>query len=194
MPAIDAPTVAEHREQRRDLLVTITADLMRAEGTAAVTMANVAKRAGLSRTAIYEYYHSASDMVADVIVDEMLTWCDYLADATADIADPRARMEEWIRSALAYVADGRHAIVRAAGDAALPPVRQAQVQALHRDLAAPLTQALTELGVAHPDRDTSFIWGVVDAATRRIEGGRALTDEVDATVAFALAGINPANI
>ncbi|MFY9332097.1 MAG: TetR/AcrR family transcriptional regulator [Candidatus Nanopelagicales bacterium] len=189
MPAIDAPTVAEHRERRRDTLVHITAEIMIESGCRAVTMASVAKRAGLSRTAVYEYYNSAGDIVADVIVDEMHAWCDYLDDATRTIEDPQARIEAWIRSALGYVSDGRHAIVRAAADATLPPVRQAQVHALHRQLAQPLTVALTELNVAAPERTTAFIWSLVDAATRRIEGGRARVDEVDAVTAFVLAGI-----
>lgn len=187
MPKIAAPTVAEHREQRRDALVAAAADVMRESGS--VTMASVAARAGLSRSAVYEYYSSAADLIADVVVDEMNLWIDYLAEAVAHIEDPRARLESWIRHALAYVADGRHALVRAAGDASLPPVRRAQVQALHRELAAPLHEALSAIGIADADRITTYVWGVVEGATRRIESGRPADGEIEAAIAFALAGV-----
>jgi len=186
VPRIDAPTLAEHREQRRDALVEAAAGAMRESGT--VTMAAVAERTGLSRSAVYEYYRSAADLIADVVVDELTAWIDHLAVAVRDIEDPRTRLEAWIRAALAYVADGRHALVRAAGDATLPPVRRAQVQSLHRELAAPIHAALCELGVVDADRIASYVWGVVETATRHIEAGRPAEDEVDAAIAFALAG------
>ena len=178
VPRIDAPTLAEHREQRRDALVEAAAGVMRESGT--VTMAAVAERTGLSRSAVYEYYRSAADLIADVVVDELTAWIDHLALAVSDIEDPRVRLETWIRASLAYVADGRHALVRAAGDAALPPVRRAQVQSLHRELAMPIHSALCDLGVENADRIASYVWGVVETATRHIEAGRPADDEVDA--------------
>lgn len=186
MPKIAAPTVAEHRERRRDALIEAATSVLRESGT--VTMSSVAERTGLSRSAVYEYYTSAADLIADVVVDELTAWIDHLADAVAGIDEPGARLEAWIREALAYVADGRHALVRAAGDASLPPVRRAQVQSLHRELAAPVHGALRELGVVDADRIASYIWGVVESATRHIEAGRPANDEVDAAIAFALAG------
>ncbi|MEY4170451.1 MAG: hypothetical protein RLZ94_1524, partial [Actinomycetota bacterium] len=62
-------------------------------------------------------------------------------------------------------------------------------QALHRELAAPVHSALRQLGVENPDRIASYVWGVVEAATRHIEAGRPADDEVDAAIAFALAGV-----
>ena len=160
---------------------------MRESGT--VTMAAVATRTGLSRSAVYEYYRSAADLIADVVVDELTAWIDHLAEVVRDIEDPGERLEAWIRASLAYVADGRHALVRAAGDATLPPVRRAQVQALHRELAAPVHNALVDLGTSDADRIASYIWGVVETATRHIEAGRPADDEVDAAIEFALAGV-----
>ena len=187
VPRINAPTLAEHREQRRDALLEAAASVLRESGT--VTMATVAERTGLSRSAVYEYYRSAADLIADVVVDELTAWIDYLAAAVADVDEPREQLEAWIRASLAYVADGRHALVRAAGDAALPPVRRAQVQALHRELAAPVHTALNDLRIADADRIASYVWGVVESATRRIESGRPADDEIDAAIAFALAGV-----
>lgn len=191
VPRIDAPTLAEHRERRRDALLDAASAVLRESGE--VTVAAVASRAGISRTAVYEYYHSAADLIADVLVDELSAWIDHLESAVAGVSDPRERLVCWIRAALAYVADGRHLLVRAAGNADLPPVRRAQVQALHRQLATPVHSALVELEVADPDRTASYVWSVVEAATRHIEAGRNSSDEVDAAVAFATAGIDLAH-
>jgi AcrR family transcriptional regulator len=188
VPKIAAATLAEHREQRRDALLEAATSVMRESGT--VTMAAVAERTGLSRSAVYEYYRSSADLIADVLVDELAAWIDHLADATSGIDDPRERLVAWIRAALAYVADGRHALVRSAGDATLPPVRRAQVQSLHRDLAGPVYVALRDIGVTDAERVAAYVWGVVEAATRHIESGRAADDEVDAAIAFALAGVD----
>ena len=188
VPKIDAPSLAEHREQRRDALVEAAATVMRESGM--VTMAAVAERTGLSRSAVYEYYRSAADLIADVLVDELAAWIDHLDAAVRDIADPRERLVTWIRASLDYVADGRHSLVRAAGDATLPPVRRAQVQSLHRELASPVHGALRELGITDADRIASYVWGVVESATRHIEAGRPADDEVDAAIAFALAGVD----
>lgn len=187
MPRIDAPTLAEHREQRRDALVEAAACVMRESGT--VTMAAVAQRTGLSRSAVYEYYRSAADLIADVVVDELTAWIDHLADAVEGVVDPRERLTAWIRASLAYVVDGRHALVRAAGDATLPPVRRAQVQSLHRELATPVHEALRDLGLKDADRVAAYVWGIVEAATRHIESGRPADDEVDAAITFTLAGV-----
>jgi AcrR family transcriptional regulator len=190
MPRIEAPTVAEHRERRRDALVTVAAEVMREQGATGVTMASVAQRAGISRSAVYEYYSSAADLIADVIVDELAEWADHLQQSTQACSDPHERIEAWVRAGLEYITDGRHGLVRAAGEATLPPVRKAQVAAMHRDLAAPIVTALQELQVAGAHRYASYAWGVMEAASRHIESGRSANDEVDAAVAFILAGID----
>ena len=127
MPRIDAPTLAEHREQRRDALLEAATTVMRESGT--VTMSAVAERTGLSRTAVYEYYRSSADLIADVLVDELAAWIDHLAEAIDGIADPRERLVTWIRAALAYVEDGRHAtpVGDGGGGLAGQPVRRAHV-------------------------------------------------------------------
>ena len=190
MPRITAATVAEHREQRRDALLDAAAQVLREKGD--VTVGAVASRAGISRTAVYEYYNSAADLIADVLVDELVAWIDHLEAVVEGIDQPVDRLRVWVTTALSYVADGRHALVRAAGHSDLPPVRRAQVQELHRRLASSVTGALAELGVAHPEQQAAYVWSVTDAATRRIEAGLDADQEIEAALRFILAGIESA--
>lgn len=188
MPKISAPTVVEHREQRRAALLDAAATLMRRGG--AFTVAEVASEVGLSRSAVYEYYSSAAELIADVLVDELMDWSDALAEATSGVDDPVGRIEAWVSAVLDYVADGRHALVRAAGSVELPATRRAEVQARHRDLVAPLQSAIEELGVGHAARVAGFVWGAMDSSITRIEAGvTTADDERPALLAFVEGGL-----
>lgn len=167
MPKIAAPTVAENRELRRDALLTAAATLMQRGGT--FTMAEVAREVGLSRSAVYEYYSSASELIADVLVDELTTWSHELAASASPALAPRERIHAWLQSILDYVVDGRHALLRAAGSVELPPARRAEVHELHQALVAPLIEALHDAGRHDAIRTARYVWGVAEVATNRIE-------------------------
>ena len=189
MPKISAPTVAEHREQRRAALLEAAAALILREG--AFTVAEVATEVGLSRSAVYEYYNSAADLIADVLVDELAEWSAPLVAATESVSEPHARIRAWVQAVLEYVRDGRHALVRAAGSVDLPPTRRAQVQAQHRDLIQPLSAAVTELGVDDPAAVAGLVWGVADAAITRIEAGMTTAErEMSVVLDFIQGGLD----
>lgn len=188
MPKISAPTVALNREQRRAALLEAAATLILREGT--FTVAEVASEVGLSRSAVYEYYSSAADLIADVLVDELAEWSADLQAAVEAEDDPASRIRAWVTAVLAYVRDGRHALVRAAGTVDLPPTRRAQVQAQHRDLITPLTVAVGDLGISDPSAVSMLIWGAVDAAITRIEAGMTTAErETELVLDFIHGGV-----
>ncbi len=188
MPRISAATVAEHRELRRAALLDAAAALMVRGRT--FTVAEVASEVGLSRSAVYEYYSSAADLIADVLVDELADWAEALRSATESVEDPMQQVEAWVRAVLDYVAEGHHALVRAAGTIDLPATRRAQVQTMHRELIAPLQEALTALGDPIPGQLASYVWGVVDASITRIEAARVdPADEVTMVLEFVRGGL-----
>lgn len=189
MPKISAPTIAEHREARREALLEAAANLMQ-QGKS-FTVAQVAQEVGLSRSAVYEYYNSAADLIADVLVDEMAIWIDEISPAVEALSAPEDRIEAWVRGVLAYVAEGRHALLKSAGSVELPEARRAQVQSMHRELVAPLSRALTDLRVHDSRQLSAFIWGVLDAAISRVESqGCDFQAEGDAVVAFINSGLS----
>lgn len=196
MPRIAAATVVENREFRRDALLRAAATLIQRRG--GFTVAEVAREVGLSRSAVYEYYDSAADLIADVLVDELAEWSDTLERSTPAEAEPRERIHAWIHGILTYVVDGRHALLRGAAKVDLPPARRAEVQDLHQALIAPLVIALRDLGTDDPVRLARFVWGVVDVAITRIESGAdgnedivAVTDFVDGALGMRDAGAGP---
>jgi AcrR family transcriptional regulator len=180
MPKISAPTVVEHREQRRTQLLDAAAKLIVRDDT--FTMAQVAAEVGLSRSAVYEYYSSAADLIADVLVDELAEWASSLERVTTTVTDPVEQVRAWTTAVLNYAAAGRHALVRAAGAIDLPPSRRVEVQAMHRSLIAPLFAAVAAMGDVDPGQLARYVWGVVDVSIARIEAAECDTEDEIATV------------
>ena len=180
MPKISAATVVEHREQRRTQLLDAAAMLIVRDDT--FTMAQVAAEVGLSRSAVYEYYSSAADLIADVLVDELAEWASSLGRVTSTVNDPVEQVRAWTTAVLNYAAAGRHALVRAAGAVDLPPSRRVEVQTMHRSLIAPLFAAVAAMGDVDPGQLARYVWGVVDVSIARIEAGECDTDDEIATV------------
>lgn len=183
MPKIAAATIAENREQRRDALLHAAATLLQRSGS--FTMAQVAREVGLSRTAVYKYYSSAHELVADVLIEEMSAWSDSLAQRADASATPEQQVHGWISGVLDYVIAGRHALLRSAGDIELPENRRDQLQTMHQAVMAPLVDALAQAGANDPVREARFVWGVVEAAITRIEAGDCdPAVETSAVIAF----------
>ena len=180
MPKISAATVVEHREQRRTQLLDAAAMLIVRDDT--FTMAQVAAEVGLSRSAVYEYYSSAADLIADVLVDELAEWASSLERVTSTVNDPVEQVRAWTTAVLNYAAAGRHALVRAAGAVDLPTSRRVEVQTMHRSLIAPLFAAVAAMGDVDPGQLARYVWGVVDVSIARIEAGECDTDDEIATV------------
>ena len=189
MPKISAPTVAEHRVLRRGQLIEAAASLALEVGGSAVTMSAIAKRAGLSRTAVYEYFASSTDLLAELILDELTHWAGTLETVVASEVDAEAKVRAWIRGALGYVADGHHQLVKALGAVSLPIERTPEIQAAHRRLVDPLIGALSQMGISDPVGTALLVNATVESATRRIERGLSAADEIAAAESFALAGV-----
>ena len=166
MPRIETETLAEHRDWRRNQLIDAAASIAMESGGAAITVAAVAQRAGLSRTSVYEYFGSGSELVADLVIDELHSFAQTLNTAVADCADAQCIVNCWIKGALTYIADGRHLLAKALNSTAMPQSRAQQIGMAHRTLMAPLVivrfpvswfSAETRRQLVQVDLDTSSL-------------------------------------
>jgi AcrR family transcriptional regulator len=189
MPRIETETLAEHRDWRRNQLIDAAASIAMESGGAAITVAAVAQRAGLSRTSVYEYFGSGSELVADLVIDELHSFAQTLNTAVADCADAQCIVNCWIKGALTYIADGRHLLAKALNSTAMPQSRAQQIGTAHRALMAPLVKAVTELGVLDSHRALSFIQAITDASTKRIESGHDAEEEIAYATKFCINGL-----
>ena len=190
MPAIKTPTLADHRDWRRSQLIEAAAAIALESGGAAVTVAAVAQRAGLSRTSVYEYFSSSADLAADLVIEELESFAQTLSDAAEESEDSLEAIELWIKGSLVYIADGRHLLAKAFNAIDLPRERSAAIGAAHRALLAPLRSHLADLGIKDIDMALALIQSITDGATRRIERGDDAEDVITSVTTFCIAGIN----
>ena len=189
MPRIETKTLAQHRDWRRNQLIEAAASIAIESGGAAITVAAVAQRAGLSRTSVYEYFGSSADLIADLVLEELNNFAHYLQEAVAHTDQPLASIEAWIESALTYIADGRHLLAKALNATSLPQERTAAIGAAHRALLAPLVTGLTAMGVKDTQRALLFIQAITDASTKRIEAGHDAEGEIAYATTFCINGL-----
>ena len=189
MPRIETETLAEHRDWRRSQLIDAAASIAMESGGAAITVAAVAQRAGLSRTSVYEYFGSGSELVADLVIDELKSFAQTLNNAVADCTDAQCIVTCWVKGALTYIADGRHLLAKALNATVMPQSRSQQIGMAHRALMAPLVKAVTDLGVKDSQRALSFIQAITDASTKRIETGHDAEEEIAYATTFCINGL-----
>ena len=189
MPRIETETLAEHRDWRRSQLIDAAASIAMESGGAAITVAAVAQRAGLSRTSVYEYFGSGSELVADLVIDELGSFAETLNAAVVDCTDSQCIVTCWVKGALTYIADGRHLLAKALNATAMPQSRSQQIGMAHRTLMAPLVKAVTDLGVKDSQRALSFIQAITDASTKRIESGHDADEEIAYATTFCINGL-----
>ena len=189
MPKINTEKLAQHREWRRQQLIDAAAAIALESGGAAVTVASVAERAGLSRTSVYEYFASSAELTADLVIDELNGFVSALTDAIRNPENPELAIEQWITAALRYIADGRHLLAKALSATDTPKDRAAEIGAAHRALLAPLRNSLTSMKIKDISQAMALLQGATDVATKRIEGGADANLEIATTTAFCIAGL-----
>ncbi len=189
MPKIVTETLAQHRDWRRGQLIEAAAAIALESGGAAVTVAAVAARAGLSRTSVYEYFASSADLAADLVIEELKLFADELAKISAEGATSIESIDLWIAGSLQYIADGRHLLAKALNAIDLPRNRNAAIGAAHGALLAPLRTRLEELGVRDVNFALSLIQSTTDGASRRIERGDDAESVISSTREFCIAGL-----
>jgi len=192
VPRITAPTVAEHRDQRRADLVAAGQALLVAEGPDAVTMTAVAARTGLSRTAVYEYFTSADELVAVVLGDQMVLWREALRQrlhATPPEAGDLDTVRIYVEVAMGLVADGHDSLVVLLTMHTLAEDVRHRLSAAHAAVAAPVGEALAQIGIRDVDQATNYVHAAIEAAARRLTPGQDAHAEIAAVADFTVAGV-----
>jgi len=189
VPKIQAPSIAAHRELRRQQLIGAAMELALEGGAEAITVSAVAQKAGLSRSSIYEYFSSSADLVADLVIEELDYYTARLADAIKDATDPFEKIELWMAEGLRYVEDGRHMLVKILNTVSTPEFRKEEISMGHRKLISPLREALAQTGIKEVASAAAFLQSVTDAASMRIDAGTDAELEIPNAVKFAVAGL-----
>ncbi len=173
MPRISEPTVAEHRAARERALLDAAHAVLLETGEAPA-LAEVAARAGLARTSVYQYYRSKAELLRAMVQDVFPRWTERVTTAMATAPSEADRILAYAVANVELVAEGAHAVGSAL--AALEPGEALDEQAarMHREIQEPLVDTLTGLGVEVPDAVAELVNAVVHGATRMLEAEESL--------------------
>lgn len=171
MPKIDAPTVAEHHDQRRAALVRAGREILAARGVDAVTPAAVGAAAGIARSSVYQYFDSTLALLGAIVEDTFPHATATLRAAVDAAASPTGKIAAYVSTSLDLATNPEHRSFDAATTAALPPAFRERVDALHREQHAPLIAALEEAGAEDAPLAAQLIGGLLTAAIRAVSAG-----------------------
>jgi AcrR family transcriptional regulator len=188
-PKIAEATIGEQRAMRQRQIMDAAISMALESGAPSVTVAAVAKRAGISRSLVYEYFSSSADLIADLVLEELEYYKNRLISAVEGVIDPYKYLELWISEALQYVADGRHMLVKSLNSVAAPEYRRAEIGQGHRDLMATITKPLEIIVGSNVGAAVSYLQSAIDAAAKRIDAGNEAAPEIRHAQLFAVAGL-----
>ena len=188
-PKIQAATVVEQRQMRQRQLIDAALSIALESGAANITVAAVAKRAGLARSSMYEYFSSSADLIADLVIEELALYQKRLAQAVKGTEDPYQHIELWIAAALQYVVDGRHMLIKSLNATAIPEFRRDEISQGHRNLMTTISAPLQEIGLTDIRGAMSYLQNTIEAASVRIESGSDSELEIRSAQIYAIAGL-----
>ncbi|MFZ2178310.1 MAG: TetR/AcrR family transcriptional regulator [Rhodococcus sp. (in: high G+C Gram-positive bacteria)] len=172
MPKISAATVAEHRAAQRRALLDSARLILAETPEKNLSLADVAARAGLTRSSFYNYFDSREDLLHAIVEDMFPRWTGRVAEAMAAADDDDGRILAYIDANLDLVAEGEHAVVTALASFTPQSFRDPRILAMHDQLVLPLEDALRAAGSPDPDMAAQLISAVVHKGTELIEAGR----------------------
>lgn len=114
-------TVAEHKQRTLLRIGRAAADLITREGLSAVSMASLARTAGVSRATLYNYVPDVPTAIRAYLAAQTDAFHNHVATAITEETDAEAQLRRYVREQVAYVAGADHhaAVALAEAGAAL---------------------------------------------------------------------------
>lgn len=188
MPKIEASTVAEHRAMREEQVLQAAADLLIEGGPQALTPAAVAKRATISRTAVYHYYPSSADLLIGALEHLIAQTVHDLEAAIAEAGPgPMAQIEAYVRTSLASAATGYCAGL--VDSSAIPESHRDELREWHERLLAPLRAIAQDCKAPDATLAAQLVQGMIDAAARAVVHGADLAEVTETTLVLLRAAL-----
>jgi AcrR family transcriptional regulator len=101
-------TLDAHRSHQRDVIHRAAVALATEHGVAGVGMAEVARRAGISRATLYKYFDSVEDVLASYMITEVDQEHRRLLERLTGLDSPMARLRLVLGHLLAYFSTPEH--------------------------------------------------------------------------------------
>ena len=172
MPKITAPSVAEHVATQEAAVFEAAVGLFLERGYDQVSLADIAAAVGLARNSLYRYFPDKAHIMVRWFRTELPVQVGIAAEALGGGAPLEERFRRYVDAQLDYAATPAHALIASLVE--VIPTLDAQVRlefmASHRDLLAPLDDALGRAGVedaVERSMIADLIGGLINAGAAR---------------------------
>ncbi len=201
MPRIKADTIAAHKEATRRQLLSAAGELFRGFGYAETQLADIAARAGVGRTTVYEYFTDKEDVLVCLVEAEVPGVVAGMLSGLPEELGTRERLAELIQRGLAFVSTD-HAlgsmVMRELP--ALSPAAAARIRAVHAPIESEIVR-LCRQGIASgefrafdPNNAARLVYGVMMAASQTLlrdsNAKQRMHEAADTLVRFVFDGLS----
>mgnify|MGYP000010386606 CR=1 FL=1 len=180
------------RDARQEEILEAAIGIIASDGVDAVSMAQLAKRTGLSRPAIYQYFASREHVLAELVINELADLSNAIDEHIAKFDEPLERIRIWIHYSLAHLSSADHRAIREISIESLPDESRGMIRAMHGQVMTSLLSPVGELGIRDVTATAHLIYASVAASAKRIDEGASYENEAAALEQFTIAGITGA--
>lgn len=171
MPRIQAPTVAEHRARRIRAILDAARSLIE-ETSEPPSMGDVAERAGLARSSLYQYFASVEKLLSAVASEVFPEWADRVLKRVDAASTPGMKVWAYVEENVAIFSSSELSVAQVLARAIAPQEFHAPMKELHLQLQVPLRQALTDLGDPEPELMAELIDSLIVKSTHGLTDDR----------------------
>ena len=197
MPRISAATNAAQRENTKRAILESFGQLLYSRGLPGLTMTDVAKNAGIGRTAVYNYFADMGDLLVAYALDETERFLHELHEGITGVTNPIDQLAVYIRLQIEDLAR-RHLPPGPAMRSMLSPESYARlgkhVSELQMVLANILSDAITEKYIPENDiRELAMlVHGSLSSSAGRAENApdaQTRERQIQSTIRFIQMGL-----
>lgn len=194
MPRIAAQTNAAQREQTQRKILNAFGDLLFTHGLPGLTMTDVARKAGVGRTAVYNYYADLEQLLVAYALDETGRFLNELKVSLAGMDNPVDRLALYVRAQIEDLAR-RHLPPGPAMRSVLSPESFGKLSVHVGELNVLLQDILREgmeqrfLPEGNVEDLVQLIHGSLTASASRRGGDAPDEEQIAAAVRFIQAGV-----
>lgn len=185
MPNDWEATLDAHRAHQRQVIHRAAVELATEHGVAGVGMAEVSRRAHISRATLYKYFPNVEEILASYMISEVDQEHRRLEERLAELPSPMARLRTVLGHLLAYFSTPEHlsastVIVPGQFSPAVAARVGAAMQRLH-DMVSDEVAAAVDQGALRSDVDPDVLAEVfqhlLSAGRSLVVSGRATAGE-----------------
>ena len=157
------------KERLREQILISAREVVLANPDSKLTAQEVASRAKIARTSLYEHFTSMNQLMGELLLMELVDFRKMVRRELSEITDPSQMVEKWIDVNLKYFSDGSHAVVRALMPVAMKSSWREEIRSQHIALYDELRLSLGRVGFELSQLRFELITAVLEKAAQRIE-------------------------